>query len=45
MTYIPKRSGEPLHSCADIRKIKKLLNWKPKISIDVGVKMLLKNYV
>jgi len=27
----------------DIRKIKRLLNWEPKISIDKGISMFLKN--
>ena len=40
---IPKRPGEPDRSLADISKIKKQLNWKPKISINKGIKMLLKN--
>ena len=40
--YIPKRPGEPDRSLADISKIKKDLNWKPKIKIEDGVKMLLK---
>ena len=40
--YIPKRPGEPNRSLANINKIKKQLNWKPKISIEEGVKMLLK---
>ena len=39
--YIPKRPGEPNRSLADISKIKKELNWKPKISIEEGVKNLL----
>ena len=39
--YIPKRPGEPSRSVADISKIKKDLNWKPKISIEKGVKNLL----
>ena len=39
--YIPKRPGEPNRSLANINKIKKQLNWKPKISIEEGVKMLL----
>ena len=30
--YIPKRPGEPDCTFADISKIKKLLNWKPKFS-------------
>jgi len=39
--YIPKRPGEPSRSVADISKIKKDLNWQPKISIEKGVKNLL----
>ena len=41
--YIPKRPGEPDRSLADISKIKFELNWEPKISIDVGIKMLMQN--
>jgi len=40
---IPKRPGEPDRSLADISKIKTHFNWKPKITINEGVKMLLKN--
>ena len=40
---IPKRPGEPDRSLADITKIKSQLKWRPKISIDKGVEMLLKN--
>jgi UDP-glucose 4-epimerase len=39
--YIPKRPGEPDRSLADISKIKKDLNWRPKIKIEEGVKDLL----
>ena len=42
-TYIPKRPGEPDITVADITKIKKYLNWKPKISINLGIKKLLDN--
>jgi UDP-glucose 4-epimerase len=41
--YIPKRPGEPDRSLADIKKIKSELNWKPKINIEEGVKLLIKN--
>ena len=41
--HIPKRPGEPYRSLANISKIKKDLKWKPKISIEKGVKDLLKN--
>ena len=39
--HIPKRPGEPNRSLADISKIKKDLNWQPKIKIEEGVKNLL----
>ena len=39
--YIPKRPGEPDRSCADIKKIRSHLKWKPKINIEQGVKTLL----
>ena len=41
--YIPKRPGEPDCTYADISKAKKLLNWKPKISLEEGVKIILAN--
>tara|TARA_B100001964_G_C14239288_1_gene604140 strand:- start:129 stop:1115 length:987 start_codon:yes stop_codon:yes gene_type:complete len=40
---MPKRPGEPDRSMADISKIKKQLGWSPKISINEGVKLLLKD--
>jgi len=39
--YVPKRPGEPDRSLADISKIKRDLNWKPKIKIEEGIKDLL----
>ena len=39
--YISKRQGEPKNSLADISKIKKKINWSPKISIEEGIKNLL----
>ena len=41
--YIPKRPGE--HDCtyADISKIKSTLGWTPKVSFEVGVKIMLEN--
>ena len=42
-TYIPKRPGEPSRSLASIKKIKKHLGWRPKISIEQGISHLLKN--
>jgi len=41
--YIPKRPGEPNSTFADITKIKKILGWKPKISIEKGVSLILKD--
>jgi UDP-glucose 4-epimerase len=43
IAYIPKRPGEPDKSLAGINKIKKELNWEPKIKIEEGIKELLKN--
>ena len=42
-TYIPKRPGEPQVTWANINKAKKFLDWKPKVSIEEGVKILLNN--
>ena len=41
--YIKKRPGEPDCTFADISKIKKKLNWRPKINIESGIKILLSN--
>ncbi len=41
--YIPKRPGEPFQTFADISKIKKNLNWKPKVNIEKGIEILLDN--
>ncbi len=38
--YIPKRPGEPDITFADIKRIKKEINWKPKISIEEGINEL-----
>jgi len=43
ITYIPKRPGEPDNSLADINKIIKDLGWKPKITIEEGMEIILKN--
>jgi len=40
--FIPKRPGEPDVTFANIQKIKKEVNWKPKISIEKGVNIILK---
>ena len=41
--FIPYRPGEPKNSQANISKIKKELNWKPKISIEEGISKLVRN--
>ncbi len=41
--YIPKRPGEPDCTYADISKIKEKLSWKPKISFEDGVQIMLDN--
>jgi len=41
--YIPKRPGEPDCTYADITKIKEVLGWKPKVSFEDGVKIMLEN--
>jgi UDP-glucose 4-epimerase len=38
---IPKRPGEPDRSLGSIKRIQKQLKWKPKISINKGVRMML----
>jgi len=41
ITYVPKRPGEPDCTFADISKIKKLLNWEPKVGFEDGVGIML----
>ncbi len=41
--FIPIRPGEPKNSLANISKIKKDIKWRPKISIEQGLKKLLDN--
>lgn len=43
VAYIPKRPGEPNCTLADITKIKKIIKWKPLVSFEAGVKIMLKN--
>jgi len=40
---IPKRPGEPEITFADIKKIKRLTNWRPKVSIKEGIQFMLKD--
>ena len=41
--HIPKRPGEPEVTHADITKITKMLKWKPEVSFEDGVKIMLDN--
>ena len=41
--YIPKRPGEPEITWSNINKAKKILKWKPIVSIESGIEILLKN--
>jgi UDP-glucose 4-epimerase len=41
--HLPKRPGEPDSTHADISKAKKLLKWKPEVSFEKGVKIMLDN--
>jgi len=41
--FIPKRPGEPDCTFADITKIKKYINWVPKIKFEDGIKLMLEN--
>ncbi|MDA9633217.1 GDP-mannose 4,6-dehydratase [bacterium] len=43
VVHIPKRPAEPQTTWGDISKAKKILKWKPKITIEVGIKNLIKN--
>lgn len=41
--FIPKRPGEPDCTYADISKIEKILGWKPRVSFEEGVKIMLEH--
>lgn len=41
--YIPKRPGEPDCTFADIQKIKRDLQWEPKVTFEEGVSKVLEN--
>ncbi|MFA5117942.1 MAG: NAD-dependent epimerase/dehydratase family protein [Candidatus Omnitrophota bacterium] len=43
VTYIPKRPGEPDCTFADTARIRAKLKWKPGVSLEKGVGILLKN--
>ncbi|NQU83855.1 MAG: SDR family oxidoreductase [Parcubacteria group bacterium] len=41
--HIPKRPGEPDSTHADISKIQSMISWKPQVSFEEGVKIMLDN--
>jgi UDP-glucose 4-epimerase len=41
--FIKRRPGEPKYTWANISKIKKELNWKPKVKFEEGVNKMLEN--
>jgi len=41
--HIPRRPGEPDRTFADTTKIRKLLGWKPEVSFEQGIKIVLDN--
>ena len=41
--YIPKRPGEPDCTFADISKIKKILKWRPKFTLEKGISEVINN--
>jgi len=43
VVYIPKRPGEPDCTFADTKKILKGLDWKPKVSFEDGVQIMVDN--
>jgi UDP-glucose 4-epimerase len=43
VVHIPKRPGEPECTFADTTKVERVLGWKPKISLEKGVQVMLAN--
>lgn len=43
VVHIPKRPGEPDCTFADTRKIMKALDWKPRVSFEDGVQVMVEN--
>ena len=43
VVYISKRPGEPECTFADISKIWRILEWRPKVSFENGVRIMLEN--
>ena len=43
IVYLPKRPGEPDCTYADTGKIKKLIDWRPQVTFESGVNIMLEN--
>ncbi len=43
VVYVPKRPGEPDCTLADISKAERLLDWRPEVSFEDGVGIMLEN--
>jgi UDP-glucose 4-epimerase len=43
VVHVPRRPGEPDRTHADITKIQRHLGWRPKVSIEEGIRILLDN--
>ena len=43
IVYLPKRPGEPDCTYADTAKIKKLIDWRPQVTFESGVNIMLTN--
>lgn len=41
--YLPKRPGEPDMTWADITKIKSMIGWEPKVTLEEGMKIMLEH--
>jgi nucleoside-diphosphate-sugar epimerase len=41
---LPYRPDEIMYSVANIKKAKKILNWKPKTSLEEGIKNVIRKY-
>jgi UDP-glucose 4-epimerase len=43
VTHVPKRPGEPDCTFADTAKVQRLLGWRPRVSFEQGVEIMLQN--
>jgi UDP-glucose 4-epimerase len=41
--HLPKRPGEPDCTFADTKKVRQMLEWRPSVSLEAGVKVMLEN--